>query len=167
MYNYYLIFQKIISLNYSLTSQISSDAQDIIKSLLSWTNFIRKTGITIVSVTSAITFLIIFVIIGMKITNRKDEISISRLLGASNFYVKRPFLIEGLIYGFTGSFLGLLVTYSLSAYFYHQINLFFNPVIFITADLRFYAFLLLSSLTLGGLIGFCASWIGVKRYIRF
>lgn len=141
--------------------------KDIIKSLLNWTDFIRKAGITIVSVTTAVTFLIIFVIIGMKITNRKDEINVSRLLGASNFYVQRPFLIEGVIYGLIGSFLGLLFTFSLLAYFYHQINLFFSPVVFVTTDIRFYAVLLLSSLSLGSLIGFCASWIGVKRYIRF
>lgn len=151
------------------TSQIDEIIyqKDIIKSLLNWTDFIRKTGIVVVSVTTAITFLIIFVIIGMKITNRKDEIKVSRLLGASNFYVKRPFLIEGVIYGLTGSFIGLLITYSLLAYFYHRINLFFNPVVFVNSDLRFYAILLLSSLSLGTLIGFSASWIGVKRYIRF
>jgi len=141
--------------------------KDIIKSLLNWTNFIRKTGITIVSVTTAITFLIIFVIIGMKITSRKDEINVSRLLGASNFYVKRPFLIEGIIYGLSGSLLGLLITYSLLAYFYRQINLFFNPVVFVSTNLSLYAILLVSSLVLGSLIGFCASWIGVKRYIKF
>jgi cell division transport system permease protein len=141
--------------------------KDIIKSLLSWTDFIRKAGISIVAFTTAITFLIIFVIIGMKITNRKDEINVSRLLGASNFYVKRPFLIEGIIYGLTGSFLGLLITYSLLAYFYQRINLFFSPVPFVSTDLRFYAIFLAFSLLLGTLIGFLASWIGVKRYIRF
>jgi cell division transport system permease protein len=141
--------------------------KDIIKSLLNWTDFIRKAGIVLVSVTTTVTFLIIFVIIGMKITNRKDEINISRLLGASSFYVKKPFLIEGVIYGLTGSFLGLLFTYSLLAYFYRRINLFFSPVVFVSTDLRFYAVLLLSSLSLGAVIGFCASWIGAKRYIKF
>jgi cell division transport system permease protein len=141
--------------------------KDIINSLLVWTDFIRKTGIVVVSVTTAITLLIITVIIGLKITNRKEEISISRLLGAGNFYVKRPFLIEGIIYGLTGSILGLLVTFSLSAFFFQKINLFFSPVVFINSDLSFYAILLLCSLTLGSLIGFLASWIGVKRNIKF
>jgi cell division transport system permease protein len=159
-----------IALDFSAkTSQIDEIIyqKDIIKSLLNWTDFIRKAGIVVVSATTTTTFLIIFVIIGMKITNRKDEISVSRLLGASNFYVKRPFLIEGVIYGLIGSFIGLLVTYSFLAYFYRQINLFFNPIVFISTDLRFYTALLLSSLALGSLIGYSASWIGVKRYIRF
>ena len=44
----------------------------------------------------------VFVIIGLKITNRKEEINIARLLGASVFYVKRPFLLEGMFYGLVG-----------------------------------------------------------------
>jgi len=159
-----------IAQNFSIkTSQVDEIIyqKDIINSLLIWTDFIRKTGIIIVSVTTAITILIITVIIGMKITNRKEEISISRLLGASNYYVKRPFLIEGIIYGLTGSFVGLLITFILSAFFAGRINLFFSPVVFISSDYRFYAILLLSSLSLGSLIGFTASWIGVKRNIKF
>lgn len=159
-----------IAQNFSIkTSQVDEIIyqKDIINSLLIWTDFIRKTGIIIVSVTTAITILIITVIIGMKITNRKEEISISRLLGAGNFYVKRPFLIEGVIYGLTGSIVGLSITFILSAIFAGRINLFFSPVVFISSDYRFYAILLLSSLSLGSLIGFTASWIGVKRNIKF
>lgn len=141
--------------------------KDIINSLLSWTDFIRKTGIITVSVTTTVTFLIISVIIGMKITNRKDEINISRLLGASSYYVKRPFLIEGVIYGLIGSFLGCLIIFSLTAYFHSQINSFFTPITFVSTDLRYYAAILAACLFLGSVIGYLASWLGVKRYIKF
>ncbi len=141
--------------------------KDIINSLLSWTDFIRKTGIIAVSITTAVTFLIISVIIGMKITNRKDEINISRLLGASSFYVKKPFLIEGIIYGLVGSFLGCLIVFLLTLYFRNQINSFFNPIIFISTNLQHYALILVSCLFLGSIIGYLASWLGVKRYIKF
>jgi cell division transport system permease protein len=141
--------------------------KDIIKSLMTWTDFIRKTGLSVVSISSLVTFLIIFVIIGMKITNRKNEIGISRLLGASNFYVKKPFLIEGLIYGVGGSLIGTLSCFLLVLYFSGQINSFFNPISFIPSDLSFYSTLLLFSVILGSLIGYLASFVGVKRYIRF
>lgn len=141
--------------------------KDVINSLLSWTNFIRKTGIITVSLTTAVTFLIIFVLIGLKITNRKDEINISRLLGASNFYVKKPFLIEGVFYGLCGSLLGLIITFLIVFYFRNRINSFFNPIIFISSDFRYYLILVTFSLLLGSLIGYLASWFGVKRYIKF
>lgn len=141
--------------------------KDIINSLLSWTNFIRKGGIVIAFLTSGITFLIIFVLIGMKITSHKDEINISRLLGASYFYVQKPFLIEGVIYGLCGSFISLLITFSLVAYFRLKINNFFNPILFITSDFKYYFLLAIASFLLGSLIGYFASWFGVKRYIKF
>lgn len=141
--------------------------KDVINSLLTWTSFIRKTGIILISATGLISFLIIFVTIGMKITNRKDEIKISRLLGASKYYVKRPFLLEGIFYGLTGSILGAILSFSIIIYFSSQINNFFKPVIFISSNAVFYCLILIGAILLGTLIGFLASWIGVKRYIKF
>jgi cell division transport system permease protein len=141
--------------------------KDIINSILSWTSFIRKSGIIAISICSILTFLIIFVIIGMKITSRKDEINISRLLGASKFYVKKPFLIEGLFYGLMGSLVGCISCYLLVYFYSTNINNFFSPIIFINQDISFYLYLTLFSLILGSSIGYLASWIGVKRYIKF
>jgi cell division transport system permease protein len=141
--------------------------KDVINSLLTWTSFIRKTGIILISATGLVSFLIIFVTIGMKITNRKDEIKISRLLGASKYYVKRPFLLEGVFYGLIGSILGTVLSFSIIFYFASQINDFFKPVIFISSNVGFYCLILAGAILLGTLIGFLASWIGVKRYIKF
>ncbi len=141
--------------------------KDIIKSLLSWTEFIRKTGMIIVLSSTMITFLIIFIIIGMKITSRKNEINISRLLGASKFYVMKPFILEGLFYGFLGSLFGTLICFGLVYNFFQSINTFFNPIIFLSANLIYYLYLLLFSLFLGSFIGLIASYIGVKRYIKY
>lgn len=141
--------------------------KDIIKILLNWTNIIRKTGVIIVSSLGIISFIVIFIIIGMKITNRKDEIKISRLLGASKYYVKKPFLLEGTIYGVMGSLFGGIIGLGVVIYFKSQINQFFNPVIFVRNDPSFYLFSTGVEVVLGLMVGYIASWIGVKRYIKF
>ncbi|MDP4009701.1 MAG: permease-like cell division protein FtsX [Candidatus Shapirobacteria bacterium] len=141
--------------------------KDIIKSILNFTNITRKTGLSIVSVTTLTSFLITFVIIGMKITNRKEEIRISRLLGASKFYVKKPFLIEGVIYGLIGSFLGSFLSFTLAFYFQKRINFFFQPITFINNDINFYLIVFFSQVLIGTAIGYFASFIGVKRYIKY
>jgi len=159
-----------ISQNFTAkTSQVEEIIyqKDIIESLLSWTNFIRKTGIIIVSVTSILTFLIISIIISMKITNRKDEISISRLLGASKFYVKKPFIIEGLFYGLIGGFIGFTVNFVLVLIYSNQINVFFNPIIFITQNYQYYLALFAISEVSASFIGYISSWYGVRRYIKY
>ncbi|MBP9817649.1 permease-like cell division protein FtsX [Candidatus Shapirobacteria bacterium] len=141
--------------------------KDIIQSLINWTNLIRKTGVILVGFGTLISFIVISIIIGMKITNRKEEIRISRLLGASKFYVKKPFLIEGLFYGLFGGIVGSAVSISLALYFRTQMNQFFQPIIFLTTSINFYLILLATSIISGSLLGYLASWLGAKRYIKY
>ncbi|MCX6726919.1 MAG: permease-like cell division protein FtsX [Candidatus Shapirobacteria bacterium] len=141
--------------------------KDIINTLLSWTQAIRQASLIIISVTLSISILVIFVIISMKITNRKEEIRVSRLLGASRFYVIKPFLLEGAYYGIIGGLLGFGTVTILSFAFKNSLNTFFTPITFISADYLFYATLLGGSCFFGVVIGLFASWIGVKRYIKF
>jgi cell division transport system permease protein len=103
----------------------------------------------------------------MKITNRKEEIRISRLLGASKFYVKRPFLLEGVLYGAVGGFIGSVACLSLALYFQSTINQFFQPISFLSTSPLYYLLILVSLVFTSALIGFISSWIGVKRYIKF
>lgn len=156
--------------NYATKSDVVDEIiyqKDIINSLLDWTSAIRKTGLAVTLFIGFISFFTIFIIIGMKITNRKEEIRISRLLGASRLYVKKPFLLEGLFYGVAGSLIGSIVSFSFVIIFRQSINSFFQPVEFISYDLAFYALVLGSELLLGCFIGLLASWVGVKRYIKF
>lgn len=156
--------------NYAAKNDVIDEViyqKDIINSLLDWTNIIRRTGVGITLIISFISFFTIFIIVGMKITNRKEEIRISRLLGASHLYVKKPFLLEGLFYGVFGSLVGSVLTFSFVIIFRQSINSFFQPVEFISYDTYFYALMLVSEVLLGAFIGLLASWIGAKRYIKF
>jgi len=159
-----------ISLDFSKKTQEVDEIiyqKDIIESLLNWTTMLRRVGIATVSLFSLISIIIIFIIIGMKINSRKEEIKTSRLLGASKFYVKKPFLLEGFIYGFVGGLTGIVAALSLALYFREPINQFFSPVSFLPYDNFFYLIVLLAELILASLIGLISSWIGAKRYIKF
>lgn len=156
--------------NYAAKNDVIDEViyqKDIINSLLDWTNIIRRTGIAVTLIIAFISFFTVFIIIGMKITNRKEEIRISRLLGASHLYVKKPFLLEGLFYGVFGSLVGSVLTFSFILIFRQSINSFFQPVEFISYDTFFYILVLISEIFLGAFIGLLASWIGAKRYIKF
>lgn len=141
--------------------------KDVIKSLLSWTKTTRIFGLSLVAIFLGLAFLVIFSLIGMKITNRKDEIRISRLLGASKFYVKRPFLLEGILYGVVGTLIGFLFSFAIIYYFRRHINGFFQPIDFMPTLSLFEPLLLLAEIALGVFIGFTASWLGARRYIKW
>ena len=156
--------------NYATNTNVVDEIiyqKDVINSLLDWTNIIRRSGFIITIIVFIISFFSVSTIIGMKTTNRKDEIKISRLLGASKFYVKKPFLLEGIFYGLIGSFIGSILTLTLIYFVRTSINTFFQPVVFIPNELSIYGLVILAQLFLGLIIGFFSSLIGVRRYIKF
>lgn len=141
--------------------------KDIIKSLLSWTNTVRIVGIIFLAFTSVISSLVIFVIIGMKITQRKDEIKISRLLGASKYYVQKPFLLEGLYYGLFGALFSSVAVAALAYYFSRTINSYFSPIIFINTSPTNLLTMVATATLSAILIGLFSSLLGARRYIKF
>lgn len=141
--------------------------KDIVDSLLFWTKSIRQFGLVVISALAIFTFFYVFIIITIKITNRKEEIKISRLLGASSWYVVKPFLLEGLIYGIIGATIGLILSLCLFYVAGPRINQFFSPVSFFTLNYVSIAQLFSVQLVLGSLLGLIASLIGTKRYIKF
>ena len=141
--------------------------KDLVNSIINWSNNIKKIGIIVVTTISFFAFFVVLLIISMKITSRKDEIRVSRLLGANSFYVKRPFLLEGVFYGLFGSFMGWLFALLPTIYFSANINKFFNPIIFVRSDYQFFFVIFGLELLIGIFIGYVASYFGVKRYIKF
>jgi cell division transport system permease protein len=80
--------------------------QDVIESLTSWSNALRRAGIGSISVLGTTSFLTVLVIISMKVITKKSAIQIMRIIGATRWYIATPFMYEGLIYGLIGSLLG-------------------------------------------------------------
>jgi len=159
-----------ISQNFSTKKDIVDEIiyqKDVIESLLSWTKIIRQSSLVLIGVSVIIVFVMIFTLVGMKINNRKDEIRISRLLGASKFYVKRPFLLEGAIYGIAGSFLGFLLSFLIIYNFRTAVNDFFQPIVFVPQLSLFEPILLVTEILAGIIIGLSASWLGARRYIKW
>jgi cell division transport system permease protein len=85
--------------------------QDVISELVSWTNAIRGAGLILVLALTVQCILTIMIIISMKISSRRTEIGTMKLLGARNFFIIKPYLLESSIYGLTGAFFGWVFTY--------------------------------------------------------
>ena len=77
--------------------------KDVVDTLLKWTTAIRLVGMVMVGLFAVNSILIIMTVIGMKIAIKKDEIEILTLIGASPWYVRLPFVVEGGLYGVFGS----------------------------------------------------------------
>src|SRR3989337_407652 len=82
--------------------------KEVVDTLISWANTIRLVGLIFVIFLMTSTFFILLTSIGMKIAIKKEEIEILRLVGATDWYIKKPFLYEGMIYGLLGASLAWL-----------------------------------------------------------
>ncbi|MEZ4753266.1 MAG: permease-like cell division protein FtsX [Bdellovibrionota bacterium] len=122
--------------------------------------------ILILLVLAVIAFVVSNTII-LSVYARKDEIEIMRLVGGSSSYVRAPYLIEGLIFGFLGSLLGLfliLVVYLWSAAFLSELSILQAA----SVDLQFLPFLqILLLVIMGLLVGLFGSFVAVRRFDEF
>jgi cell division transport system permease protein len=85
--------------------------KDEVDSLISWIGAIRMEGIILVSILIAVALLVMLMVISMKIALKRKEIEILKLLGATNWYIRSPFLIEGALYGTISAILAWGVSY--------------------------------------------------------
>lgn len=85
----------------------SGDRKEAIDKITSATSFFRKAVFVGIVIFAVISMLIIFNTIQMAIFNRRDELTIMRLLGASNWYIKGPFIVETMIYGIVAAVISL------------------------------------------------------------
>ena len=140
--------------------------QDVIDRLLSWTRSVRIAGSILVGLLLISSMTTVFVIISMKITGRRGEIEIMRLLGASRGQVVAPFLLEGIFYGVIGSFIGWGTAYTTLLYSTPLILKFFGSIPLLPVPFVFMITLLGSELLLGPLVGLISSLFASRRFLK-
>lgn len=85
----------------------SGDRKAAIDNITRATRFFQQAGIIGIIVFTVISMLIIFNTIRMTIFNRRDELIIMRLLGASTAFIRGPFIVETMVYGLVAALISL------------------------------------------------------------
>lgn len=154
-------------LNKDYPPSFSGERSENIKSIGRAVSFIQKVGIAAASIFIIISSLIIFNTIRMAIFNRKEEIQMMKLIGADQSFIRRPFLIEAVIYGIIAAFIatgiGLWMLYS-SADILISYQISVQPTIDLATD--YLAFLLLAMIGIGSVIGIISSLFATRRYLK-
>ena len=105
--------------------------------------------------------------IKITITNRKREIEIMRLVGASNSYIKLPFFFEGLWLGFIGSIIPIFACCYGYLYLYNRLGgQLFTAIIKLVKPDALVFNLVISILGVGILVGAFGSYRAVRRYLK-
>ncbi len=141
--------------------------QGMVEQLLTVFKAVEK-GIIIAMVALVlVTLFLITNTIKITIFSRKKEIEIMRLVGASNFSIKQPFVIEGFCLGFLGSLIPVAVTiYGYSALYKHFSGQLFSPFIKLVPAEPFVYVVSLILIGLGVVVGMFGSYRAVKKYLK-
>lgn len=123
----------------------------------------------IIIILLAVAIFLISNTVTVGITVRKEEISIMKLIGATDYFVRAPFLIEGIIIGFLGASIPLVALYYLYnkvvIYVLSQFQILSGIIIFLPAETVFKT-LIPVAIALGIGIGYFGSNITVRRHIK-
>ena len=145
----------------------SGEKKKVIETISKWTAFAERGGLLAAIVFIAISMLIIFNTIRMAIFNRKEEIQMMKLIGADKNFIRGPFVVEAVMYGFIAALIATALGYALLQYAQKPLS---NYGIAIGPTLDnftlFAPLVLLIMILIGATIGIISSRLAVRRYLK-
>jgi len=139
----------------------------MVNQFLSAFKIIEKATIVAVVLLIIVTVFLIVNTIKLTIFSRKREISIMRLVGAGNFSIKMPFVVEGMILGVIGSIIPILiVVYGYYALYKNTGGQLFSPLIQLITPEPFIYIVSLIVLVIGIVVGMIGSYKAVRKYLK-
>lgn len=148
------------TVNYSNTAVAGLSSLNKVVGLLS---------LVIIGVLLAVSIFLINNTISVAAAFRKNESQIMRLIGATNFMIRAPFIVEGVMIGMAGALIPLIAMYFIYirtiSYIMLRFRIFSGMISFIPID-RIYPVMILAALAMGVGIGFFGSFFTIRKYLR-
>ena len=162
--------QDLVKFAKSLDGVRKVNKSDVVANTLSSVNvLVAYVSIAIIIILFGVSIFLISNTVTMGITVRKEEIAIMKYIGAKDFVVRSPFVIEGLIMGVIGAIIPLALLYALYGkavqYVLTKFQILNNIIEFLPAS-YVYKFLLPIGLLLGVGIGFIGSFFTVRKHLK-
>ncbi len=162
--------QDLVKFAQSLDGVRQVNKSDVVANTLSSVNMlVAYVSIAIIAILLGVSIFLISNTVTTVITVRKEEIAIMKYIGAKDFVVRSPFVIEGLIIGLFGAAIPLALLYFLYdkavVYIMEKFSILKNIITFLPVG-NVYIYLLPIGLAMGIGIGFLGSYFTVRKHLR-
>lgn len=139
--------------------------QQVINRLFAFTNVVRIVEIVFIAMLAVVSLIFINNTIRLAIYARRKEIGIMRLVGASNWFIRTPFLLEGVIQSLIGATMAILTIVALQAAIMPRLR---EAVTFLPVDVTGGTLVQISLILVGSgiLIGLAGSGFALRRYLK-
>ena len=140
---------------------------DFVTQMIKVQNGVKYVGAGIVLILVLVSVLIIHNTIKIAISNRRKEINIMKYVGATNTYIRGPFLINGIIFGVVGALIAGFITMELYEILFDRLNpqLYDITHVDLVSALAIRADLFIIFLCIGVGIGFFGSLFSTKKFL--
>lgn len=148
--------------------RLVKQSADTAKSLTNASRLVSYISIAIIVILLAVSVFLIQSTISTGITVRRAEIGIMRLMGASDFFIRAPFIVEGVVIGFVGALIPLiilLISYSsIVQYIKTKFDMISSWMTFLPAGTVF-SVLVPTCIVIGIGVGFLGSFFTVRKHL--
>lgn len=157
----------LVEKNYSFISKINYfENQKVIDRLASMVTTVRGSGAVLALVLAFVAISVAFNTVRLAIYTMREEIGIMRLVGATMWFIRGPFLVSGLLYGISAAMLTVAVFFPLTWAASPKISLLipqFDLFHYFLANFwQFFAIMAVA----GVLLGTISSMIAIRRYLE-
>jgi cell division transport system permease protein len=142
-----------------------SRTKDSIDALTSIINVTEQASFIVMGVLLLAAILITFNTVRLAIYTSREEIAIMRLVGASNMFIRGPFMLQGIMYGFIAGLLALLLFYPILVWLGPRTEAFFELNLFNYYVTNF-GEIFVVLIGIGIILGVVSSTLAVARYLR-
>jgi len=139
--------------------------KEIADKLFAFTSQARNFMLIFIVLLGIVAILLISNTIRLSIFARKREVEIMKLVGATNWFIRWPFVIEGVTVGFLGAAVAAAVVLALNAYLVDRIRGSL-PFMAVPLDAVPYVLVIVILLAVGVVIGAAGSGIGLRRFLK-
>ncbi len=142
--------------------------KDVIDKLISFANYIRIGGTAIIGALILVSIFIISNTIKITLASREREINIMKYVGATNGYIRGPFIIEGILFGLFGAILSIILINYGYEYFFDSLNdkLYAILTVYLVPPASLLKDISIIFTSIGVGIGALGSIVSLKRYLN-
>lgn len=142
--------------------------QDIIDKLMLVANYIRFGGIIVIGALVLVSIFIISNTIKVTVTARRREINIMKYVGATNGYIRGPFIIEGILFGLIGAAISIFLIKFGYEYFFKSVNdrLYLLFTVYLVPPSLLVKDIAIMFTAIGAGIGALGSLVSLKRFLN-
>lgn len=146
-----------------------NQSEEAANTLGSFNSIVTYVSMAVILLLLIIAIFLISNTVSVGITVRSEEINIMKYIGATDSFVRAPFLLEGMVLGFVGAVIPLAILYfgyqNVVAYILSKFNVIANSVNFVSVN-RIFALLLPVGLVLGIGIGLIGSVLTTRKHLQ-